>query len=247
MDYEIQLDVFQGPLDLLLHLIEENEIDIYNIPIALITDQYLGYIHTIQLLNLEMVGDFLVMAATLMQIKAKMLLPQTSVSEDENPEDEDPRLELAHKLIEYKKIKEASISLQALEVQQLKIYTRTGGEFADLKVVPDTDPLKNLSIWDLMDAFKAVLDSLDIKPIAAVPKEEISIRQRMTEIFDLLIQEKTIFFKAVFQNLKTKIALITCFLAVLELIRLHKISACQDEVFGEIALILIEESAGNEQ
>lgn len=239
MDYEIQLDVFQGPLDLLLHLIEKNEIDIYNIPIALITDQYLKYIHTIQLLNLEVVGDFLVMAATLMQIKAKMLLPQISLSEEENPEDEDPRLELAQKLIEYKKIKEASVSLQALEEQQLKIYTRTGGEFADLKVVPDGDPLKNLSIWDLMDAFKAVVDSLDIKPIAAVPKEEISIRQRMTEIFDLIALERKVLFKAVFLNLKTKIALITCFLAVLELIRLHKISACQDDVFGEITLTLI--------
>jgi segregation and condensation protein A len=243
MDYEIQLDVFQGPLDLLLHLIEKNEIDIYNIPIALITDQYLGYIHTIQMLNLEMVGDFLVMAATLMQIKAKMLLPQTNVSEDDNPEEEDPRLELAHKLIEYKKIKEASLSLQALEGQQLKIYTRTSGEFADLKVVPDGDPLKNLSIWDLMDAFKTVLDSLDVKPIAAVPKEEISIRQRMTEIFDLLTQEKKVFFKTVFKNLKTKIALITCFLAVLELMRLHKISAYQDDIFGEITLTLIEEQS----
>jgi segregation and condensation protein A len=244
MDYEIRLDIFKGPLDLLLHLIEKNEIDIYNIPIALITDQYLGYIHTIQLLNLEVVGDFLVMAATLMQIKAKMLLPQSSFNEDENQEDEDPRLELAYKLIEYKKIKEASISLQALEGQQLKIYTRTGGEFADLKVVPDGDPLKNLSVWDLMDAFKTVLDSLDIKPIAAVPKkEETSVRQRMTEISDLLAQEKKVFFKAVFQNLKTKIALITCFLAVLELIRLHKINAFQDDIFGEITLILIEEDS----
>lgn len=243
MDYEIRLDVFQGPLDLLLHLIEKNEIDIYNIPIALITDQYLRYIHTIQMLNLEVVGDFLVMAATLMQIKAKMLLPQSIFSEDENLEDEDPRLELAYKLIEYKKIKEASLSLQVLEDQQLKIYTRTGGEFSDLKVVPDGDPLKNLSIWDLMDAFKAVLDSLDIKPIAAVPKEEISIRQRMTEIYDLLIQEKKILFQAVFQNLKTKIALITCFLAVLELMRLHKISVIQDCIFGEITLTLIAEQS----
>ena len=245
MDYEIRLDVFQGPLDLLLHLIEKNEIDIYNIPIALITDQYLSYIHTIQMLNLEVVGDFLVMAATLMQIKAKMLLPQSAASEDENLEDEDPRLELAYKLIEYKKIKEASLSLQALEGRQLKIFTRAGGEFADLKVVPDTDPLKNLSIWDLMDAFKSVLDSLEVKPISAVPKEEISVRQRMTEIHDLLVKEQKIFFKAVFQNLKTKIALITCFLAVLELIRLHKITAFQDCIFGEITLMLISEEGNS--
>ena len=238
MDYEVKLDVFQGPLDLLLHLIEKNEIDIYNIPIALITDKYLDYIHTIQLLNLDFVGDFLVMAATLMQIKVKMLLPQLNFAEDENQDEEDPRLELAYKLIEYKKIKEASLSLQALEVQQFKIYTRSGGEFADLKVVSDNDPLKNLSIWDLMDAFKTVLDSLETKPIAAVPKADVSIRQRMAEILDLLVTEKTIFFKAVFQRFKTKLALITCFLAVLELIRLNKISVFQDALFGEITLII---------
>ncbi len=238
MDYEIKLDIFQGPLDLLLHLIEKNEIDIYNIPIALITEKYLDYLHTIQLLNLEIVGDFLVMAATLMQIKAKMLLPQINMM-DENLEEEDPRLELAQKLIEYKKIKEASISLQALEGHQLRIYTRTGGEFADLKVAPEGDPLKNLSIWDLMEAFKVVLDSLEVKPIAAVPKEDVSVRQRMTEIMDLVTKEGQVLFKVVFKDLSSKLALITCFLAVLELIRLGKISAFQNAIFGEITLSLV--------
>jgi segregation and condensation protein A len=245
MDYEVKLDVFQGPLDLLLHLIEKNEIDIYNIPIALITNRYLEYIQTIQLLNLEVVGDFLVMAATLMQIKAKMLLPQLSLV-DENLEEEDPRLELAQKLIEYKKIKEASVSLQALEVHQLKVYTRTGGEFADLKLAPDSDPLKNLSIWDLMEAFKIVLDSLETKPMTAIPKEDVSIKQRMTEILDWVTKEQKVLFKLIFKDLKTKTALITCFLAVLELIRLRKLSAFQDEVFGEITLLLsLSKEAGN--
>jgi len=246
MDYEVNLDIFQGPMDLLLHLLEKNEIDIYNIPIALITDKYLDYLHTIQLLNLDVVGDFLVMAATLMQIKAKMLLPQLNFAEDEVLDEEDPRLELAYKLIEYKKIKEASLNLQALEVQQFKIYTRSGGEFADLKVVSDHDPLKNLSIRDLMDAFKTVLDSLETKPIAAVPKADVSIRQRMAEILDLLTVEKKTLFKTVFQRFKTKLALITCFLAVLELIRSHKINAFQDALFGEITLIICDNDGTGE-
>jgi segregation and condensation protein A len=240
MDYEINLDIFQGPLDLLLHLIEKNEIDIYNIPIALITLKYLDYLQTIQLLNLEGVGDFLVMAATLMQIKAKMLLPQSASNSDDETEDEsDPRWELTQKLIEYKKYKEASKNLQALEVQQLKFYTRSGGEFEDLKVAAEHESsgLKDLSIWDLMEAFQDILESLEHKVLnSAIPKQEISIKQRMTEILDLITSEGRVLFKKVFSGVKTKVGLIVCFLAVLELIRLNKITAVQEVAFGEIEL-----------
>ncbi|MCL6591235.1 MAG: segregation/condensation protein A [Firmicutes bacterium] len=240
MDYEVRLDIFQGPLDLLLHLIEKNEIDIYNIPIALITEEYLAYLHTIQLLNLEVVGDFLVMAATLMQIKAKMLLPQLQSSDAEAELEEDPRLELARKLIEYKKIKEASLSLQALESAQLKTYTRAGGEFADRKIAPITDPLKDLSIWDLMDAFKAILESMTPATVNAIPRPEITVKQRMAELLDLIAGQGSIYFSRVFSGVHTKAGLITCFLAVLELIRLRKIMACQETVFGEIVLTGIQ-------
>ncbi|HEX3044515.1 MAG TPA: segregation/condensation protein A [Bacillota bacterium] len=238
MDYEVKLDVFQGPLDLLLHLIEKNEIDIYNIPIALITEEYLNYLHTLQLLNLEVVGDFLVMAATLMQIKAKMLLPQLQNSDSEAELEEDPRMELARKLIEYKKIKEASLSLQELEQTQLKTYTRAGGEFADLKIAPVTDPLKDLSIWDLMDAFKTILESMEPITVNAIPKSDITVKQRMTELLDHMTEHGSISFTKVFSDVKTKIGLITCFLAVLELIRLHKIVAFQAGIFSEIMLTL---------
>lgn len=238
MNYEIKLDVFQGPLDLLLHLIEKNEIDIYNIPIALITEKYLDYLQTIQMLNLELAGEFLVMATTLMQIKAKMLLPQMqSELDEENENEDDPRLELAQKLIEYKKIKEASVLLQELENKQFKFYTRPGGEFADQKISPEVDPLKDLSIWDLLEAFKVLLESAEIKPIEAIPKREASIKQRMTEILDLLEAEgKPVFFKVIFSDVKTKTGIITCFLAILELIRLRKIGAFQETIFGEIKL-----------
>lgn len=242
MDYEIKLDIFQGPLDLLLHLIEKEEVDIYNIPIAIITEKYLDYLQTLQMLNLEVVGDFLVMAATLMQIKVKMLLPQTALDSEETIEDNetDPRWELAQKLIEYKKIKEASLSLQKLENSQSLVYTRSGGDFADKKIIAVDDPLKDLSVWDLVDAFKIILDSLDEKPINSLPKQEVSIKQRMTEIMDLISKEGQIFFQKVFSEVKTKLGLITCFLAVLELIRLHKISASQISLFGEIILSIPE-------
>lgn len=248
MDYEIKLDVFQGPLDLLLHLIEKEEVDIYNIPIAIITEKYLDYLQTLEKLNLnlEVVGDFLVMAATLMQIKVKMLLPQSNFNSEETLEEneDDPRRELAQKLIEYKKIKEASLTLQKLENSQSLVYTRSGGEFADQKITAATDPLKDLSIWDLVDAFKIILDSLEEKPIKSLPKQEVSIKQRMTEIMDLVSKEGEVFFKKVFFEVKTKIGLITCFLAVLELIRLRKITASQSVIFGEI-LISIPEKVSN--
>lgn len=243
MDYQISLENFQGPLDLLLHLIEKNEIDVYNIPIALITEQYLEYLQTIQLLNLEGVGDFLVMAATLMQIKAKMLLPQNDdqpVSEAED--EEDPRLELARKLIEYKKIKEAAFLLQELECKQLQVYTRSGGEFADQKYALPGNPLRNLSIWDLMEAFKVIIESLEKQELQAVPKQVVSVRQRMNEILDLIALEGKVGFKKVFFEVKTKIGLITCFLAVLELIRLRRIAVLQDVLFGEIVLAVPEKS-----
>ena len=246
MDYEIKLDVFQGPLDLLLHLIEKEEVDIYNIPIAIITEKYLEYLHTLQMFNLEMVGDFLVMAATLMQIKVKMLLPQSNLNPDEtvSENEADPRWELAQKLIEYKKIKEASLTLQKLESSQSLIYTRSGGEFADKKITSVTDPLKGLSIWDLVDAFKVILDSLEEKPIKSLPKQEVSIKQRMTEIMDLVNTNREVLFKKVFFEVKTKLGLITCFLAVLELIRLRKIAASQSIIFGEI-IISIPEKVSN--
>lgn len=246
MDYEIKLDVFQGPLDLLLHLIEKEEVDIYNIPIAIITEKYLDYLQTLQMLNLEVVGDFLVMAATLMQIKVKMLLPQSSLDSEEIIEDNetDPRWELAQKLIEYKKIKEASLTLQKLETTQSLVYTRGSGEFADKKITAAVDPLKDLSIWDLVDAFKIILDSLEEKPIKSLPKQEVSIKQRMTEIMDLVTKEGEVLFKKVFFEVKTKLGLITCFLAVLELIRLRKIAASQATIFGEI-LISIPEKVSN--
>jgi segregation and condensation protein A len=242
MNYEIKLDVFQGPLDLLLHLIEKEEIDIYNIPIALITQKYLEYLHTIRMLNLDGAGDFLVMAATLMQIKARMLLPAPStVSEPEDGPEEDPRFELARKLIEYKKIKEAAVLLQRMEQRQFTVYTRIAGEFPDRMKAPPGQNLKPMSVWELFEAFKVIINSMEIKQLkSAIPKPEISIKQRMTELMDCLSVVKQLSFQDVFSDVTTKVGLITCFLAVLELLRLRKLSVCQTGIFANIILVLPE-------
>jgi segregation and condensation protein A len=242
MAYEVKLDVFQGPLDLLLHLIEKEEIDISNIPIALITQRYLEYLHTIRMLNLDGVGDFLVMAATLMQIKVRMLLPAPSaVSDPEGGPEEDPCLELARKLIEYKKIKEAAVLLQRMEQRQFMVYTRIAGEFPDrMKASPDQN-LKTISVCELFEAFQVIINSMKIKQHqSAIPKPEISIKQRMTELMDRVKAAKQLSFREVFGAVTTKVGLITCFLAVLELLRLRKLSACQTGVFADIILVLPE-------
>jgi segregation and condensation protein A len=246
MNYQIKLDVFQGPLDLLLHLIEKEEIDIYNIPIATITAKYLEYLHTLQMLNLDGVGDFLVMAATLMQIKAKLLLPQNEVESPIDPEEEeDPRLGLARKLLEYKKIKEAAATLEAMEREQLAVYTRIAGEFPDRLIMQREDTLKGLSVWDLLDAFKMLMDGMEVKQLkSALPKPEISIKQRMTEIMDRIGRDRRISFKEIFRDVATKTGLITCFLAVLELLRLRKLAAYQEGIFSNIILSLPGKAGG---
>jgi segregation and condensation protein A len=245
MNYEIKLDVFQGPLDLLLHLIEKEEIDIYNIPIAIITEKYLEYLHTLRMLNLDGVGDFLVMAATLMQIKAKLLLPRNEIESQSEPDDEeDPRWELARKLLEYKKIKEAALVLETMEQERFAVYNRIAGEFPDRLTMQQEDTLKGLTVWDLFDAFKMVLDGMEVKQLkSAIPKPEISIKQRMTYIMDRIAVEKRISFNEIFRDVTTKIGLITCFLAVLELLRLRRMAAFQAGIFSDITLSLPEKGS----
>lgn len=172
MTYQVQLEVFAGPLDLLLHLIERAELDIYDIPVAAITDQFLTYLRTMESLNLEVAGEFIVMAATLMQIKAKMLVPKpiTLGGESEEDVEEDPRRELVDRLVEYRRIKDAALLLRQREDQQARVFSRSAGEFADQLTVAPTDKLSGLSIWDLIDAFQVILSAASAaEPAIPVP------------------------------------------------------------------------------
>lgn len=245
MNCQIKLEVFEGPFDLLLHLIEKNQLNIYDIPIALVTDQFLEYIQTMQTLNLTVAGEFLVVAATLMQIKVRMLLPkppaETVDDETIEGEEDDPRAELVNRLLEYKKFKDAAAELRQREEEWSRLFARSGGDFPDQVMVPLADPTGGLSIWDLFEAFKTILENLEPRlEIRGMPKEEISVRDKMNEITARLHMDGRIFFTQLFVGSTTKRAVITTFLAVLELIRLRRVRAVQGETFSEIAIMIWE-------
>jgi len=230
MTVEVVLPIFEGPLDLLLHLIKLNKIDIYDIPIALITKQYLEYIELMKEVDLNIASDFLLMAATLIYIKSRMLLPK-----QEQFEEEDPRQELVEKLIEYQKFKEASqILRERYQVWSLAFPRKTSKEEEFI--------LQELSIFDLLTAFKKLFETSE--PEIYIPKEYIKIEDKIGQILDLLKIKKSIVFDELFKPGVSKIEIIVTFLALLELLKLRVIKAYQERPFGKI-LINLEEENGN--
>ncbi|MDP4083812.1 MAG: segregation/condensation protein A [Bacillota bacterium] len=239
MQYNVKIDAFEGPLDLLLHLINRLEIDIYDIPVAQITEQYLIYIKTMTELKLDVASEFLVMAATLLAIKSKMLLPKQEevLFEDEYEIEEDPRDELVEKLIEYRKYKEAANDLKQLQEERGLMFTKPPSdltEFAKDKK-PEKDE-RNVSLYDMLAAFQKLMRRKKLqRPVATkIARQEISIEARMTEILDEL---KTFSGRKSFYDLfpnPEKIHLVVSFLAILELIKRNDILVEQEENFGEI-------------
>ncbi|MEW6675138.1 MAG: segregation/condensation protein A [Nitrospirota bacterium] len=226
--YSIKIPVFEGPLDLLLHLIRENKIDIYDIPIALITHQYLQYIKMMKELNLEIAGEFLVMAATLIYIKSRMLLPPNEDAPSE--EQEDPRLELVHRLLEYQRFKEAALGLKEREEEWMKVFRRE-------PVSDDAEfYLFDINLFDLLDAFKKILDKAPPE-IVAITKETLTVKDRISMIIEMLEGQEAIRFEEVFKEGITKVQLIVTFIALLELIRLGLVKAYQEREFGNIWII----------
>lgn len=233
--YEIKLENFKGPLDLLLHLIEKNEINIYDIPIAKITDQYLRYIESIEYLDLDWASEFLVMAATLLSIKARMLLPKPPQPVEE--EGEDPREELVVRLLEYKKFKEAAMLLKEKEEDMLKVFIRKPDEGEILKKFSPQNPVENLSINDLFEAFKIILEkSQEPDPTYQISREEISMQECMADILNELNLKTKVAFNDLFTGNTSRIRIIVTFLALLELIRLKKIGFIQKDPFGKIII-----------
>lgn len=228
--YKIKLEIFEGPLDLLLYLIKKEELDIYDIPIKRITEQYLEYLSLIEMLNLEVAGEFLVMAATLMQIKSKMLLPPDP-SGIENPE-EDPRAELVRRLLEYKAFKEAADRLRSFEDDRGRYFTRWGVE----PEYPEADHPLEVTLFELLNAFGRVLKSLPPETTHEVYKDEFSVAEKIDAIKNQLAKENVIRFSRLFKNAKNKYEVITTFLALLELIRLNDVSVRQEQFFGEIEI-----------
>jgi segregation and condensation protein A len=239
-DYKIELEIFEGPLDLLLYLIRREELNIYDIPINRITEQYLAYLELMQMLDLNIAGEFVKMAATLMYIKSRTLLPPEEREPDDGEEPvEDPRMDLVRQLIEYKKFKEAAEALRDMESEQTKTFSRT----AELDIPPEMSQrqLVEVSIFDLLSAFSDVLTRAMVQEdIQEIFEEEVSIADKIKLIVDTLRNSEKAVFENFFAEAASKIEIVVTFLAMLELIRLKRIVAYQRSQFGEIELILRE-------
>ena len=236
MTYQVKLQVFEGTLDLLLYLIRKNEVDIYNIPVATITQQYLDYLNMMQLLDLNVAGEFLVMAATLMQIKSRLLLPAEERPAEE-AEEEDPREELVRRLLEYQRFKEVARHLAALEWQRRHVFVRTGTP-GDLPPASAEDaPHFEASLFDLLSAFSKVLTTVSKDQLYEIVRDEVTVEQKVQELLEHLAQRPSLTFEALFATSQTRIQIIATFLALLELVRLKEVSAQQDTLFGSIIIV----------
>jgi len=231
LPYKVKLNIFEGPMDLLLHLIRKHEIDIYDIPIALITKEYLDYLDLMKTLNLDVVGDFLVLAATLTQIKSKMLLPVEESGEEEDGTD--PRAELVERLLEYKKFKEAAQELKSQE--NLWIDTYGVGAPTDIKAEQEV-VLINLNLLDLMEAFRKVLSRPNADGVHEVTVETMSIKEKISWIMETLDNQRSVRFQDLFPGLPPRQEVIVTFLALLEIIRLRLVRIEQAERFGPIRI-----------
>jgi len=244
MDYEVKLEIFEGPLDLLLHLIKKNELDIYDIPIALITKQYLEYVDLMKSLNLDLAGEYLVLAATLVHIKSKMLLPTQS---EEGEEEEDPRRELVEQLLEYQAFKNASQSLQSRELLERDVFTR--GTSAAPESPPDEEPAwTEVSVFELVDAFRQVLGKLAPQEVMEIDLDRTSLADRIGEIMDRLRERRSLTFSELLDGGNNRRQIVLTLLALLEMVRQRLIRICQARPFGTIRLFLAveENNEGNE-
>jgi len=216
LPYQVRIENFEGPLDLLLHLIKKNEINIYDIPIAMIAQQYLGYIEAMKDLNLNVAGEFLVMAATLLQIKSKMLLPVDETAEDEE-DGPDPREELVRRLLEYKTFKEAARQLDTQERMWREIYSRQPVPEEET-VESDEALLDNIGLFDLVDALQGILNRNPGKKLLEIIPDNLTVRDRMNVILEALEEQESIAFEALFESSCHRMVIIVTFLALLELI-----------------------------
>ena len=230
--YQIRLDQFEGPLDLLLHLIKKNEINIYDIPMALITQQYLEHISVMKSLNLEVAGEFLVLAATLILIKSKMLLPGEPDPEEE--EGQDPRADLVRQLLQYKQFKEAAHDLQDRARLWQEVYGRTPLPVPKPEEVEEI-PLE-LTLFDLMDALQDVIRRAPSKTLLEVTADQLTVKDRMNYILERLQESAAVPFERLFVPTDGRAVLIVTFLGLLELIRLKLVCVFQAEAFGAILL-----------
>lgn len=236
VEYEVRLKTFKGPLDLLLHLIEKNKIDIYDIPVAVLTKQYLTYMEDIRRFDIEIATEFLVMAAELLQLKSRMMLPRQKGLDEDNDEEEDPRQELVERLLEYRRYKKVSNVLGEMAKSQEKVFYRSG-KLAPIRYLPP----ENMNVRLLWRAFQNAMEGQLSKPVVRhVARDEYSVQDKMLFIISLLSKKdtKSISFAEAFMGSIPE--LIASFLAMLELIKLQRITIKQDYSFSPIYIYLRE-------
>jgi segregation and condensation protein A len=231
MDYEVKLEIFEGPLDLLLHLIHKNEVDIFDIPIATITDQYLEYLDVMKALNINVAGDFLVMASTLIHIKSKMLLPEL-----QDDEEEDPREEITRPLLEYMRFKEIAGELSERDVLDRDVFARKMSDYLQSQIEHE-EPLMDVSLFQLMDAFKRIVDQRLPGVQLKLKIAKWSVKEKTEVIISVLRQKRDIFFNELFSEDRTLAEFIVTFLALLEVIHLGLVRVFQSQAGGEISLM----------
>jgi segregation and condensation protein A len=241
MDYKIKLEMFEGPLDLLLYLVKKDHLNIYDIPIAKVTRQYLEYINLMQLLDLNIAGEFLVMAATLMQIKSKMLLPAQELPAEE--EEADPRAELIKRLLEYEKFKQIAENLREREQGQQDVFKRPKIEApAGANEQEKKEVWFEASIFDLISAFSQALKDVPREVFYEVIKDQFTVEQKVHDILHLLLVQTQVSLSELFSKAKSKMEIIVVFLAILELAKMKEIVARQDAAFEDITILRNKEN-----
>ncbi len=234
-EYKVRLEIFEGPLDLLLYLIKRDEIDIYDISLERITKQYLEYLQAFKELNIDVAGEFIVMAANLIYLKSRSLLPVDQQPPEEDVDETDPRWDLIRQLIEYKKFKEAAEQLQARELQQERTFARVGEG-----MTPETVPLRlgEVGIFQLINAFQNVLKRLDAREdLREIFGENFTVSDKIDWILQRVGQGIALRFTELFAQAASRVEIVVTFLALLELIRLRQVRAVQPNEFDEIEIL----------
>jgi len=224
---KIRLDIFEGPLDLLLYLIKKEHLEVYDIPITQVVDQYIQFLELMKLLDINIASEYLVMAANLINIKSKMLLPQP---EEPQEQEEDPREELVRRLLEYEKFKEAADFLRKKEIDRNKYFMRPAAE------TPTGEVYIEASIFDLISAFKTALKEIPKDIFFEVVKDEFTVEDKIHDLLHLLLTKEKVALSDLFSGAKNKLEIVVTFLAILELIKLKEIAAVQEELFGAILI-----------
>lgn len=233
MSTRVETEIFEGPLDLLLHLIKKNEVSITDIPIATITEQYLATLDLLQSLSLDVAGEFLVMASTLIHIKSRMLLPAGDDGADDDEDGGlDPRDELVRRLLEYQRYKEAAQDLDQREVLSRDVFTRTAAPVEEA----GQRGFREVSVFELLAALKRIIDRLPKDSFHEVTLEKITVREKMTHLLDVLRTQGSVLFESLFASANSRMEIIVTFLAMLELVKVRAIRIVQDELAGPITL-----------